>query len=41
MKWGFVWSRISLKAQQMAWKVGKNDASQARAGAATAGVVSD
>src|ERR1035441_5271657 len=34
-------SRISLKAEQMAWKLGKNDATQARAGAATAGDVSD
>jgi hypothetical protein len=41
MKCGVGWSRISLKAYQMAWKLGKNDATQARAGAATAGVVAD
>jgi hypothetical protein len=41
MKCGVGCTRISQKAQQMAWKLGKNDATQARAGAATAGDVSD
>src|ERR1019366_5443712 len=41
MNCGVGCTRISLKAQQILWKLGKNDATQARAGAATAGVVSD
>src|ERR1022692_1747669 len=41
MKCGVGCSRISLKALQMALETGGNDAAQARAGAATAGVVSD
>jgi len=41
MKCGVGCSRIPLKVYQMAWKLGKNDATHERAGAATAGVVSD